>query len=165
MRLVDSSDMSSEEVDEYNRRQDLRRRFQEEAILIAALCRELKKEAEVPDVPASQSKTPWGLLPVERSRTAFGLLTAWRENVYGSRADGSDTQEVTVAGYDPPGQVIGTKAERDEVAPELAEEVRLGSAVCYCLEMVYYADSVDYRRDVETLQESLDRYLRHVGWF
>lgn len=164
MRLVDSSDMSSEELDEYNRRQDLRRRFQEEAILIAALCRELKKEAEVPDVPASQSEIPWGLLPVKRSETAFGLLTAWRKNVYSSPAEGSDTQEVSVAGYGPPGQVIGTEAERDEVAPELVEEVRLGSVVCYCLEMVHYADSVDYRRDVETLQESADRYLRHIGW-
>jgi hypothetical protein len=49
-----------------------------------------------------------------------------------------------------------------EVAPDLVKEISLGSVVCDALEMVYGADSVDYERDLQTLRDSLQRYITYI---
>lgn len=148
MRLVEASGMSDDEVAEYNRRNELRQRFDEQSILIAALCRELKRESEA------------GKFPSDRSKAAYGLLRSWECKAFGAADEGLGA---TVYGRYAPDQVIGTVDERFELAPDLVEEVRLGAAVQNALEMVYSAETFEYARDVQSLRESLGRYLDAVG--
>ena len=127
---------------------------------MSALCRELQWEAAVGDFPS------------DRSMAAYRLLVAWWKDAYGfdAAADSHGTNtagtihdhgSVMVQSSRQPGSVVGTLAEMSAVAPDLVKEIRLGSTVCDDLEMVYGADSVDYERDLETLRESLQRYLTY----
>ena len=148
MRLVEATGMSDAAVAEHNRRNELRQRFDEQSILIAALCRELKGESEA------------GNFPSDRSEAAYGLLNSWEGEVFGAA---TESLGATVKGRYAPGQVIGTVDERFEIAPDLVEEVRLGAAVQSALSFVYSADcGNEYERDVQNLRESLGRYIAVV---
>ena len=148
MRLEESSEMSEEEVAEYNRRSELRQRFEEHAILLTSLCRELaREEAE-------------GKLPSERSQTAFGLLQTWIRNNYVEDGKG----RYLIHSRYKPGDSIGGIDDLEDIAPELVKEIRGGWPVSGALEMVYSAGiGEEYRRDVENLRQVLLEHLKDLG--
>ena len=86
-----------------------------------------------------QTEAAQGNFPSARSEAAYWLLQAWRDA--NGHSDGMEPIE--------------------DVAPDLLEEIQLGSAVESDLSMVYSAGlGTEYERDVNYLRESLDRYLR-----
>lgn len=146
-------------------RDELRRRCQEEAVLVSALCRELVRGAAVGDFPSDRSGAAYTLL-VAWWREAYGFDAAevsHHTNTAGTIHHQRRPESIMVQSRSHPGVITGTLAEMREVAPDLVKEISLGSVVCDALEMVYGADSVDYERDLQTLRDSLQR-MRASCW-
>ena len=60
--------------------------------------------------------------------------------------------------------VIGTVAEMGDVAPDLVQEIELGSAVCNALQMLLGAGSgTEYESDLQSLRAVLYRYVDVMG--
>lgn len=143
-------------------RQALRRQFQREAVATRALCQELLRDADREDIPSERSLAAYSLL-IDCWKNSYGA-EAVEEAHYTNTADLIHRQEVLVLAGGPTEGVIGTFAEIEDVAPDLVQEIKLGSAVCNALQMLLGAGwGTEYESDLQTLREVLYCYAEVMG--
>lgn len=143
-------------------REALRRQFEKEAVLMAALCRELLTGSARDDIPSDRSLAAYSLL-IDFWKKCYGD-DAVEEAHYTHTADLIHRPEVLVLGDGPNEGVIGTVSEMGDVAPDLVQEIQLGSAVCNALQMLLGAGwGAEYESDLQSLREILHRYAEVMG--
>ena len=129
--------ISSSDPDEV-RRDKLRWKFEERVVLTSAVCRELMATVRGAGY--------------RRSQVALALLEAWMISNYDSPHDWVKFD----FGLDDP--------DLEQVASDLAVELKLGSAVCRNFDMLMHADTQrEMDSDKEDIRRSLADYSAHVG--